>query len=218
MSAQVLFLDSADLDDVRAAARSGIVAGVTTNPTLLHAAAAGQDPLTHVAAVMETFPLGPVFLQLHAHDADTALAQAATALRQLDEHKSRVVFKLPAQAWWYGVGARLHADGRQVAITAVYTPGQVLAAVQCGASWVIPYVDRARRLRPDAPDLVADLAAAAAGRVSILAASVKSPQQAVEAITAGASGVTASWPVLAALMSDELTDTAVEEFHAAVPR
>lgn len=215
MSAQVLFLDSADLDDVRAAAGSGIVAGVTTNPILVHSAAAGQDPLTHLAAVMEAFPHGPVFLQLHARDADTALVQAAAARRQL-EHQDRIVFKLPAQSWWYGVGARLRADGCQVAITAVYTPGQVLAAVQCGASWVIPYVDRARRLRPGAPALVTDLAAAAAGRVGILAASVKSPQQAVEAITAGASAVTASWPVLASLMSDELTDTAVEEFHAAV--
>lgn len=217
MSVDVLFLDSADLDDVRAAANSGVVAGVTTNPILLQAAAAGTDPLSHLAAVLEAFPGGPVFLQLHAREAGTALAQAAAALSHLGKDADRIVFKLPAQGWWYGVGARLRAEGREVAITAVYTPGQVLAAVQCGASWVIPYVDRARRLRPDSPDLVTDLAAAASGRLAVLAASVKSPQQAVEAITAGASGVTASWPVLAALMSDDLTDTAVEEFYAAVP-
>lgn len=217
MSADVLFLDSANLSDVRAAADSGIVAGVTTNPTLLHSAAAGSDPLSHVASVLEAFPSGPVFLQLHARDRDVAFSQASVALRRLGTAGDRVVFKLPAQAWWYGVGARLRAEGRRVAITAVYTPGQVLAAVQSGATWAIPYVDRARRQRPEAGDLVADLALAAAGRLGILAASIKSPQEAVAAIASGASGITAPWPVLDALMSDPLTDSAVEEFLATVP-
>lgn len=217
MSAQLLLLDSADLDDVRAAAASGVVAGVTTNPSLLHAAAAGRDAVEHVAAIARALPAGPVFLQLHARDDDAALEQAARAVRALGDDAGRLVFKLPAQPRWYALGARLRAQGHDVAMTAVYTPGQVLAAVQCGASWVIPYVDRARRLRPESGDLVAALAAAAGGRVRVLAASVKSPEQAVAAVGSGADAVTASWPVLRALMLDDLTDSAVAAFESEVP-
>jgi transaldolase len=217
MSADVLFLDSADLGDVAAAAASGIVAGVTTNPTLLHAAADGRDALEHLAAVLREFPAGPVFFQLHARGEGAAIRQATAVVDRLGEEADRVVFKLPAQAGYFAVGARLQAENRQVAMTAVYTPGQVLAAAQCGATWVIPYVDRARRLRPDAGDLVPALAAVAAGRVRVLAASVKSPEQLVQAIVSGVDAVTAPWPLLQALMRDELTDSAVEAFHAAVP-
>lgn len=216
-SAEVLFLDSADLRDVAAAAASGIVAGVTTNPTLLHAAADGRDPLEHLASVLREFPGGPVFFQLHARDEEAAVRQAAAVVDGLGADSDRVVFKLPAQAACYAVGARLRGEDRMVAMTAVYTPGQVLAAAQCGAAWVIPYVDRARRLRPDAGDLVSALAAAAAGRVRVLAASVKSAEQVVQAILSGADAVTAPWPLLQALMHDELTDSAVEAFHTAVP-
>lgn len=217
MSADLLFLDSADLLDVQYAAACGVVSGVTTNPTLLHAAAAGTHPLEHLASILRLFPDGPVFLQLHANDPAGAMAQADRTVQHLADGADRVVFKLPAQLWWFGVGARLRAQGHRVAMTAVYTPGQVLAAVQCGASWVIPYVDRAHRLRPGDGDLVALLTAAAAGRLAILAASIKNPTQAAAAICSGASAVTASWPTLAALMQDDLTDSAVEEFHETVP-
>ena len=68
-----------------------------------------------------------------------------------------------------------------------------------------------------AGDLVPALAAAAGGRLRVLAASIKSPEQAVQAIVSGADAVTAPWAVLEALMRDELTDSAVEAFPAAVP-
>lgn len=128
------------------------------------------------------------------------------------------MFKLPAQPEWFSFGARLVGRGHEVAFTAVYSPGQLLAAAQAGARYVIPYVDRARRLRPEDPDVVAGLrSVATTGSPRILAASVKSAEQAVQTFASGAHAITAPWQVLEELMRDELTDSAVHQFHAAVP-
>lgn len=213
----VLFLDSADLTEVREAAESGIVAGVTTNPTLLQQAADGRDAVEHLRKLIEVMPDGQFFFQLHARNKASAWTQANRAREQAGDAAGQLVFKLPAQPTWYSLGAELIGAGYRVAFTAVYQPGQVLAAVQTGAHFVIPYVDRARRLRPQHQDFLGDLRAVAGQRIEILAASIKSSEQAVIALRSGAHAITAPWQVLQGLMLDELTDTAVQEFHAAAP-
>lgn len=215
---ELFFLDSAAPSEVELAAASGIVCGVTTNPAIIRAAAPTVDPLEHVRRVFELFPDGPVFHQLHAADATAGEAQANELLGLLARGSDRLVFKLPAQPEWYGLGSRLVRRGHQVAFTAVYQPGQFLAAAQVGAGYVIPYVDRARRLRPQSPDVVRQLASVAtAGFPSIVAASIKSATQGIEAFRAGANAITAPWPVIEELMRDPLTDSAVEEFRELVP-
>ena len=206
----LLFLDSADLGDARRAAASGIVSGITTNPSIMALPREAQPG--HLLQLLATFGSGPVFYQLTARDPGEADAE----VRRLDElvgrYRDRVVFKLPAQEWLYAVGARLAAAGREVAFTAVYSPGQALAAAAAGARWLIPYVDRAARLDAAAGPVVPRLAAVAPPGLRILAASVKSPEQAVQAVVDGAAGVTTTWPVLAALMNHPLTDSAVDGF------
>lgn len=90
-------------------------------------------------------------------------------------------------------------------------------AAAIGAEWVIPYVDRASRLRPGEP-VVASLRAvldALGSPTGILAASIKTPEQAVRALCAGARAVSAPLSVLQAMCHDPLTESAVEEFAAA---
>lgn len=215
MSADVLFLDSADLGDAAVAAASGIVSGITTNPTILRRSLAdGVDAIAHLEYLLAVFPAGPVFHQLTSGDALLAEGEVAALVERLAPHLDRLVFKLPAQPWLYALGAQLVGRGLRVAYTAVYTPGQVVAARQAGAEWVIPYVDRARRLRPEPGDLLPALRTMAGSATRILAASVKSPDQAVAALASGADAVTAPWEVLHGLMADPLTDSAVAEFAA----
>lgn len=214
------FLDDAAPDAVRAAARSGIVAGVTTNPSILRACAPDDDPVDVLRNILALLPAGPVFHQIHAGDVEAGWAQVE-ALRGRLEEPDRLVFKLPAQPAWFAFGADLVERGHRVAYTAVYQPGQYLAAAQVGASYVIPYVDRARRLRPDAGDVVEALAqyrgATGSAGPAIVAASVKSAAQGLKAFACGADAITAPWSVLQELMHDELTDSAVEQFRADVP-
>ena len=210
MTPGVLYLDSASLREAAEAAGSGVISGITTNPAIM--AAATGEPMGHLRALLNVFTPGPVFHQLTSLDAGSALEEVQDVDRACGQDSSRVVFKLPAQPWWFALGARLAASGREVAFTAVYSPGQVLCARQAGARWIIPYVDRAARLDPDAGALVPRLAAHLGPEMVLLAASVKSPAQAVQALTDGASAVTTTWETLRELMEHPLTDSAVAEF------
>jgi transaldolase len=213
MTHGTLYLDSADLGDAVTATGSGVVSGITTNPSIM--AASTDDPVTHLRALLEAFPSGPVFHQLTSGDTDAALAEVETVDEVCGDTAARVVFKLPAQPWLFAVGARLTADGRKVAFTAVYSPGQAVCAREAGARWVIPYVDRAARLDPAAGPVVPRLTPHLGPDMSVLAASIKSPGQALQALSDGAAGVTTAWDVISALMVHPLTDSAVEEFNAA---
>jgi len=206
----VLYLDSASVDDARRAARLAYVQGMTTNPKLM--AESGRRPLEQLKALLEAFPGGPVFFQ--PGSVERAETELVDALRLGD---GRVVAKLPAQAQMFSLGTELARAGVTVAYTAVYSPAQALVAASAGAAWVICYVDRAARLRPDSPVVapVAGALRAAGSSVGVLAASIKSPEQAVESVMQGADAVTAGLAVLEALAYDPLTESAVDEFARA---
>lgn len=175
-------------------------------------AESGRQPLEQLRALLEVFPAGPIFFQPDSVEhATTELAEA------LKLGERRVVAKLPAQAQMFSLGTALAHDGVVVAYTALYSPAQALIAADAGATWVIPYVDRAARLRPDPPVVaaIAGLLRAADSSVRVLAASIKSPEQAVESVLQGAEGVTAGLVVLNALAFDRLTEQAVDEFTKA---
>jgi transaldolase len=212
MTYGTLYLDSAALDDAIAAANSGVVTGITTNPAIM--AATTDNPVGHLRELLTVFPSGPVFYQLTATHAKTASVEVDTVHQACGPDSARVVFKLPAQPWLFSLGAQLTAEGRNVAFTAVYSPGQVVCAREAGARWVIPYVDRAARLDPGAGPVVPRLVPHLGPDMSLLAASIKSPGQALQALRDGASGVTTTWDVISALMTHPLTDSAVAEFTA----
>ena len=208
--AQVLFLDSASIDDAAAAAAMGIVAGITTNPTLL--AREGAPPGEQLRGLFDAFP-GLVFYQPLSTD-------PAVARREIDGlmevGRGRLVAKLPATEEMFGLAASIVREGEvPCAITAVYSPQQVMLAAAAGADWVIPYVNRAKRLMEGGDELVARLAAVTRTllqRPRILAASVKSADQALEAISHGSDAVSLPMDVLRNLSEHELSRTAIEVF------
>lgn len=212
----MLLIDSASPSDVEAAFADGLVTGVTMNPTLVsaQAPAAPLDVLRDVLKVS----VGSVFYQPTVSAAVDAAAEVESALDLAGE---RLVVKLAANTAHVRLARQLTDRGVPVALTAVYAPAQALVASSVGAGWVIPYVDRARRLMPSPPGVVSALASVLRGRVGaplILAASVKSPEQAVEAVRDGADALTIPLAVLRSLVGHPLTDAAVEEFDAATAR
>lgn len=206
----MLYLDSAMVADAIAAEAVGWVSGITTNPKLM--AATGRHPHEQLARLLEAFPSGPVFFQpARVEDAEAEIRSA------FGIGAGRVVAKLPAQGPMLTLAKRLLSEGHRVAITAVYSPAQAAVAAAVGAEWVIPYFDRAARLRPGEP-IVSSLRAlldALGSPTGILAASIKTPEQAVAALVSGARAISAPLPVLQAMAHDPLTESAVEEFTAA---
>lgn len=206
----MLYLDSALESDAREAQAMGWVAGITTNPKLL--AAADHRPHEQLALLLEAFTSGPIFFQ------PAGVKGAEPDIRRaLEMGGRRVVAKLPAEGAMLTLAKRLVAEGHRVAITAVYSPAQAVVGAALGAEWVIPYVDRAARLHPDRPVVPALKAVLEALRspTRILAASIKTPEQAVSALLAGAGAVSAPLCVLQAMCHDPLTEAAIQEFAAA---
>ena len=211
-----ILLDSASVDDAAAAAALGFVHGITTNPALM--ARETKAPLAHLERLLAAFPRGPVCYQptrtSYAEMDEEARAAAALA-------PERVVAKLPASLDAITLAAALTDDGIRCALTAVYSPAQALLAHETGCIWIIPYVDRAARHSDGGLAVVDSLAAMLARLKSstrVLAASLKSAPQVVDAILHGSHDVTAPLDVLRGLPAHPLTESAVREFAAAWPQ
>ncbi len=206
-----VLLDSASLDDAAQAAELGLIHGVTTNPALM--ARETREPLAHLEKLLEAFPAGPICYQptrMSFQDMEREARSAASLA------PDRVVAKLPATLDGCRLAAALGRDGLRCALTAVYSPAQALLAHEAGCLWIIPYVDRAAR--HSAGDVVADQAAILSRLQSgtrILAASLKTAPQVVQAILEGAHDVTAPLEVIRGLPSHPLTESAMREFAAA---
>jgi transaldolase len=201
-----LFLDSALVDEANRAASLGFVAGITTNPTLI--ARAGRPAREVISTLCATLP-GTVFHQVQEAPG-AALDAEIDVFRRLS---GRVAFKLPCTLEHARVANSLAREGVVVALTAVHSPAQAWVAAEAGAAYVIPYVNRATRYCGSGPALVAEISAVLEGTAcGILAASIKTPAEAVEALLAGAQHLSLPWDVLAAMAHHHLTDVALREF------
>jgi transaldolase len=202
-------LDSASVRDAAAASQLGFISAITTNPTLI--ARENRPSVEIIRSLLDVFD-GPILFQ-------SRLAAAELARREIDDvldlAPQRIVPKVPARVDFAALAAGYARDGHTVALTSVYAREQAVLASAAGIDWVIPYVDRARRLLEDGERLVGDLAtllARAGGTTRILAASIKSPGDVVGAVLDGAAGVTAPLDVLVRLGDNPHTEAAIEEF------
>ncbi len=201
-----LYLDSADVGEARLAAELGFVAGVTTNPAIM--AKAGR-PAEEVIADLCTILPGTIFHQVISPPGPTLEAE----IERFHAISAQVAFKIPCTLEYLRVAYGLAQQGLLVAVTAVYSGAQAYSAAQAGARYVIPYVNRATRLCGDGPALVAEIASVLEGSpCEVLAASIKSPAEAVDTLLAGAQHLTLPWEVLAAMTEHPLTTLALEEF------
>jgi TalC/MipB family fructose-6-phosphate aldolase len=212
-----LYVDSACVDEVARVCQSFPIAGVTTNPSILLAATEQRGQrLDDLAVLRELLRLcdGPVFMQpVGATDDDLY----AAASRYIGVAPQRVVPKLPITPEGLCAGLRITHEGGRVAYTAVGSLAQAYCGATAGASWVIPYFGRLRRFGLDPCERVSHMArllASQGGDTRILAASIKTSADLVEASLAGAHDVTVAPSVIAGLLTDPLTESAVRQFGA----
>ncbi|MFL5625274.1 MAG: transaldolase family protein [Ktedonobacteraceae bacterium] len=222
-----LYVDSAFLDDIMKVAQTVPLAGVTTNPTILLAARErGQimdiDSLVKGLVSSLNTPGGLIFMQpgsmdekemsqqamIHWH----AIEQALTPGHVFVEH---AIHKIPMTHTGMRVAKRLKHQNHRVAFTAVTSVAQAYTAAMVGADFVIPYYNRLERAGVDANERITEMAELFHNQhipTRILAASVKSPTEAVSALLAGAHDITAGPQVLLDMVSDPQTDEAIEKF------
>lgn len=206
-----LFLDSANLDDARRAMELGFVDGVTTNPSLM--AATGRLPFDVLDELLEITP-GPVFFQMSDHSVEERQQDAYVAAERA---RDRVVIKLPSNTDNMTLAHKLAADGLQVCITAVSHPSQAMLAGKVGAAYIAPYVNRLTHQMGDGLRVLSDCVKVLEGTpTQVLAASLKSTDEAVAAILAGAPAITIPLDLILALSEHELTQKAIAQFDEAV--
>ena len=205
-----IFLDSANLDDAHQAWALGFVDGVTTNPSLM--AATARPPLEVLEDLLE-ITSGPVFFQTTAPSAEERKRDAVIASNR---DKERVVIKLPSTTENMTLAQKLSDDGLQVCITAVSHPSQAMLAGKVGAAYIAPYVNRLSHQMGDGVKVVRDCVKVLEGTsTQVLAASLKSTDEAVAAVIAGATAITTTLELIMALSEHEFTNEAIAQFDVA---
>ena len=203
------FIDTADVAEIRDLAATGLVDGVTTNPSLIRKS--GRDFIEVIAEICEAVP-GPVSAEVAATTLDGMLAEAA----RLVPIAPNVTIKVPLT--WDGLKAtkRLAADGVKVNVTLCFSAAQALLAAKAGAAFISPFVGRLDDIGQDGLALIADICQIysqyEAITTEVLVASVRTPIHVIEAAKMGADVATLPPAVLRQLVQHPLTDKGLAAF------
>jgi len=203
-----IYIDSADITQIKTALDLGWVKGITTNPLLL--AQSEQDAATSLQRLKDLSD-GPIFYQLLSESFEEALSEAHQAVEILEK---QLVVKLPPTDLGFKLCAEL-SSRMACCPTAIYSPAQALIAREAGAQYLAVYVNRATRLLGDGLQLVRDIATVLENSPTrLLAASLKSPGEAVNAFSAGADDLTLPFSTLMDMTKHPLSEDAIDQFQS----
>jgi transaldolase len=205
-----IYLDTANLDDIRWAAATGLIDGVTTNPSLLAKAAGDADPRDLLVEICRNVA-GPVSAEVVAVDA-AGMYREGKELAKLAEN---IVVKIPMLEEGLGVVRRLAADGVPVNVTLIFSAMQALLAAKAGAAYVSPFVGRLDDVGHEGMEVVRQIRTIFTNydvETELLAASLRHPLHVLQAALAGADIGTMPPAVLRQLLLHPLTDRGLDQF------
>ena len=210
-----LYLDTADLEEIREIALWGVLSGVTTNPTLVAKAFAGErltwERLSqHLKAVCELAG-GPVSAEVTALEAE-AMVEEGRRLAAIHPH---IVVKLPTTEEGLKACKRLSAEGIPVNMTLIFSANQALLAARAGAAYVSPFLGRVDDISWDGGELLREIVEMREVQdlpVRVIAASIRHPRHVTEAALLGADIATMPHAVFKALLKHPLTDLGLKRF------
>jgi transaldolase len=204
------FLDTAQLDEIRWAARAGLIDGVTTNPSLLAKVAGDLDPRDVLKEIC-SFVDGPISAEVVAVDT-AGMYDEGKELAKLAEN---IVVKIPMIEDGMVAVRRLSREGIRVNVTLCFSAAQCLLAAKAGAAYVSPFVGRLDDVGHDGLDVIREARVIFdnyAIETEILAASIRHPRHVVEAAMIGADVATMPTGVLKKLLHHPLTDRGLDQF------
>ncbi|MCR6643932.1 MAG: fructose-6-phosphate aldolase [Terricaulis sp.] len=203
-----IFIDSADAKELAALAGSGLVDGVTTNPSLV--AKAGGDFFETLKAICAAVP-GPVSAEVVAQDAEGMIAEG----RKLRQTAENIVVKLPLTPEGLKACKALTAEGCPTNVTLCFSAMQALLAAKAGATYISPFLGRLDDIGADGMELIREIRAIYDNYgfdTQILAASIRSGAHVRDAALAGADCATLPPAVFKSLYKHALTDSGLEAF------
>jgi len=205
-----IFLDTANLGEIKEGASLGILDGVTTNPSLC---AKEKKPFKELLLEICEVVNGPVSGEVVSLDYEGMLKEA----RKLHKLHPNIVCKIPMTKDGLKAVKALEAEGARCNVTLVFSPLQAMLAARAGASFVSPFIGRLDDIGQRGMDLIEQLMVIwdnYAFTTEIIVASIRHPMHVVEAALAGAHIVTVPFKVIEQFTKHPLTDLGIEKFAA----
>lgn len=207
-----LFLDTADVDEIRRGARLGVVKGVTTNPSLAAKAGVGgmeayKDAVQEIASIID----GPISIEVISTDVEGMITEGKDYATWI----SKPWIKLPSTPAGFEAMKVLSDEGMEINQTLCFSVNQALLGAQAGATAVSPFVGRMDDIGQRGMDLVAEIVTIFRQydiKTEVLAASIRHALHCVEAARAGAHIATIPYSVLEQMTQHPLTDIGVARF------
>lgn len=203
-----IFLDTANVDEIKEGASWGIVDGVTTNPTLI--AKEGRDFETVLMEICELVD-GPVNAEVVSLKADEMIAEG----RKLRELHKNICVKIPMTVDGIKAVKTLSSEGTMTNVTLIFSALQALLAAKAGATFVSPFVGRIDDIAAEGMNLIGDIRQIFDNygyKTEIIVASIRNPIHVVDSALYGADIVTLPMKVLHQMAKHPLTDLGLEQF------
>jgi transaldolase len=204
------FVDTADIGDIRELAETGLLDGVTTNPSLIHKS--GRDFLEVVREICAVVA-GPVSAEVVAND-HAEMMREAEILRKIADN---IAVKVPLTIDGLKTCKALTSEGTMVNVTLCFTANQALLAAKAGATFISPFVGRHDDIGFDGMQIISDIRMIYDNydyETQILVASIRHPIHVLESAKIGADVITAPPAVIRQLFKHPLTDKGLEGFAA----
>lgn len=202
------FLDTANFNEIKEGVALGVVAGVTTNPSLIAKEKRNiKEVIKEICSLVE----GPVSAEV----VSTVFEEMLPEARALAAIADNVIVKVPLNLEGLKTVKALKSEGIKTNVTLIFSANQALMAARAGASYVSPFVGRLDDIGQDGIELVktvADIFAIHDIQTEIIAASVRHPVHVTQAALAGSHIATVPYKVLVSLLTHPLTDAGIKKF------
>ena len=205
-----LFIDTANIEEIKDAASLGIICGVTTNPSLI---AKEGKVFEEVIKEITTIVDGPISAEVISSDAEGMVAEA----KELAKIHKNIVIKIPMTLEGLRATKRLSEIGIKTNVTLIFSATQALLAARAGATYVSPFVGRLDDISDNGVSIVSDIVAifkVHGIETEIISASIRGSQDVVDCAKVGAHIATVPYKVLVQMSKHPLTDAEIERFMA----
>jgi transaldolase len=203
-----LFIDTANVAEIKEANDMGVICGVTTNPSLI--AKEGRD-FNEVIKEITSLVDGPISGEVISLEADGMIKEG----REIAKIHKNMIVKIPMTGEGLKAVKVLTSEGIKTNVTLIFTAGQALLAARAGATYVSPFLGRLDDIATNSMELIetiVDIFSIHDIKTEIIAASIRSPLHVVDAARAGAHIATVPSNVIKAMLKHPLTDSGIERF------
>ena len=203
-----LFIDTANVEEIRKANELGVICGVTTNPSLIaREGKVFEDVIKEITTIVD----GPISAEVVAADADGMVKEA----KELSAIHPNIVIKIPITEEGLKAVKQLTALGIHTNVTLIFSPAQALLAAKAGATYVSPFIGRLDDISDNGISVIDDIATIFeihGIQTEIIAASIRGPQDVTDAAKHGAHIATVPYKVIMQMLKHPLTDIGIQKF------